>query len=285
MVTGQSLVLYSRLHLVVRDRRVLRAIFIMIIVDFCLFQVPTTVQKFIVTETNAAAWLKVFHIYERIQLLVFTIQELIISTIYIRATVTWLSPSDPEGLRRTKWFLIWLNVLCIALDIAIDIEVFRGEWVYEEATQSLAYAIKLTLEFAILNKVLEVYRFGPGSCFHCHRKLPSESASSLQRRGLAHCNHGFPSVVKKNGRAKFTMSSPWSRSKSNGSERLGPFDGGRTVITEVQAEPAGASEGVEEKGLGKGIVITTGITTCTESRDSDDNGRCDEVAPGETRTM
>ena len=184
MVTGQSLVLYSRLHLVVRDQRILRAVLTMIILDFCLFQVPTTLQKFFSTEANAGVWLTVYHVYERIQLVVFTIQELIISIIYIHAAVTWLSPSGPEGLRPMKRFLVYLNVLCIALDIAIVCEVSTGQWVYEEASQSLAYAIKLTLEFAVLNKVMEVYRSGPGGCNSCHRRFAtlSDEQSSGQSR-------------------------------------------------------------------------------------------------------
>jgi len=78
MVTGQSLVLYSRLHLVVRDDRVLRAVLIMIIANFCIFQVPTTIQTFGSNQADPGMWLTVYNIYERIQLVVFTLQELII---------------------------------------------------------------------------------------------------------------------------------------------------------------------------------------------------------------
>jgi hypothetical protein len=46
MVTGQSLVLYSRLHLVVRDRSKIRWVLYMIIIDFFLFHIPTTVLTF-----------------------------------------------------------------------------------------------------------------------------------------------------------------------------------------------------------------------------------------------
>lgn len=119
MVTGQSLVLYSRLHLVVRDERILRAVLIMIIVNFCLFQVPTTVQKFGSTQTNASVWLTVYHVYERIQLVVFTLQELIISVIYIRAAVIWLSPGDPQGMRHTKQFLK-LPTFCVSLSTSLS---------------------------------------------------------------------------------------------------------------------------------------------------------------------
>jgi hypothetical protein len=46
MVTGQSLVLYSRLHLLVRDSRKLKWILYMIITDVFLFHIPTTVFTF-----------------------------------------------------------------------------------------------------------------------------------------------------------------------------------------------------------------------------------------------
>ena len=46
MVTGQSLVLYSRLHLLVRDARKLKWILCMIIADVFLFHIPTTVFTF-----------------------------------------------------------------------------------------------------------------------------------------------------------------------------------------------------------------------------------------------
>jgi len=273
MVTGQSLVLYSRLHLVVRDQRILRAVLIMILVDFCLFQVPTTVQKFISTQTNAEVWLTVYHVYERVQLVVFTIQELIISIIYIRAAVTWLSPSDPEIMRHTKKFLIYLNILCIALDIAIDCEVFSGEWVYEEATQSLAYAIKLTLEFAVLNKVMEVYRLGPGSCFNCHRRFPSRSPPSPSERDSGHSRPRFHSRTRQGSSAHISLGASWPRGKPKGSERLGPFGNEGMMITEVEAGSTPASERIEDKNGGKNIIVTTGITTSTEGRDSHNDSR------------
>ncbi len=284
MVTGQSLVLYSRLHLAVRDKRILRAILIMIIVDFCLFQVPTTLQKFLSTRANPGAWLSVYHVYERIQLVVFTLQELIISVIYIRAAVIWLSPSDPEGTRRTKHFLIYLNILCIALDIAIVCEVSTGLWLWEESSQSLAYAIKLTLEFAVLNKVMEVYRLGPGRCTACHRMLTSRSfRSPLAEQDSGHSSPQNHSRVRQASisAARSYLKALWPRSKPTSSERLGPFDDQGTilgplaidVVTEVKAVSTPTLARLEENHTDKGVVGTVGITTCIEGRDSDNNIR------------
>ncbi len=292
MVTGQSLVLYSRLHLAVRDKRILRAILIMIIVDFCLFQVPTTLQKFMSTRTNPGVWLPVYHVYERIQLVVFTLQELIISIIYIRAAVIWLSPSDPEGMRHTKHFLIYLNILCIALDIAIVCEVSTNQWLYEEASQSLAYAIKLTLEFAVLNKVMEVYRLGPGRCYACHRMLTSRSFQSpaAEHDSSVHSSPQYHSKARQASisAARSYLKALWPRSKPKSSERLGPFDEQGTilgplaidVVTEMKTVSTPTVVRVEENHVGKGIVGTAGITTCIEGRDSDNNIRHGESESG-----
>ena len=170
MVTGQSLVLYSRLHLVVRQQRVLRLILVMIVVDFIIFQIPTTVLTFGSNQENPGLWLKIYNVFERIQLIVFTLQELVISTIYIQAAFKMLQSTDSVDVRQTKKLLIYINILCIVLDIIFVIEVYTGDWIYKTGTQSLAYAIKLTVEFIILNKLLDIYRLGPGSCSACFRK-------------------------------------------------------------------------------------------------------------------
>ena len=292
MVTGQSLVLYSRLHLAVRDKRILRAVLIMIIVDFCLFQVPTTLQKFLSTRANAGVWLSIYHVYERIQLVVFTLQELIISVIYIRAAVIWLSPSDPEGTRRTKHFLIYLNVLCIALDIAIVIETSTNQWLYEESSQSLAYAIKLTLEFVVLNKVMEAYRLGPGRCTTCHHILtPRSFPSPSTEHGSGPSSPQCPSKARQASISvvRSRLKALWPRSKpTSSSERLGSFDKqGKTVgplaidvVTEVRAVSTPTLVRFEENHVAKGVVSTAGITTRIEGRDSDNKNRHGESEPG-----
>lgn len=210
----------------------------MIVIDFCLFQVPTTVQKFGTNDTNSAIWLLIYHIYERIQLIIFTLQELVISAIYIRATVKILSPSDPEGTRRTKWFLIYLNVLCIALDVIVVAEVFTGQWGFEEATQSLIYAVKLTLEFVVLNKLMDVLRNRPGTCATCSRRPSS---------GFPWHSHASPRRVR-------------------GDEGIGLATSPTKIVGEGKVNDR------------KPIVVTTGITTWREDRDSYHGSRLADAA-------
>ncbi|KAL8678646.1 MAG: hypothetical protein Q9186_005001 [Xanthomendoza sp. 1 TL-2023] len=257
MVTGQSLVLYSRLHLVVRNPKILRSVLITIIFNFTVFQIPTTILTFGSNQANPGRWIRVYNVYERIQLIVFTLQEFAISILYIRAAFKMLLPDDPSETRITKQFLIYLNVLCIVLDIAFVCEVYSGEWVYKTGTQSLAYAIKLTIEFVVLNNLADVYRLGPGACMACRRRQGSSGQvgpGNARSRPSSHC------TVK-----------TWPRVKARGVRPLGSFDEemmdfGKDAIhgTPVVRAAPGSPKVIDDPT--KDIIVTTGISSWSESR-------------------
>lgn len=52
MVTGQSLVLYSRLHLVIRSHKILRAVLVMIITSSIAVEVPNWVTSWFAYDTD-----------------------------------------------------------------------------------------------------------------------------------------------------------------------------------------------------------------------------------------
>ncbi|KAI4246126.1 MAG: hypothetical protein L6R40_002078 [Gallowayella cf. fulva] len=268
MVTGESFVLYSRLHLVIRSPKVLRSVLIMIIFNFTVFQVPTTILTFGSNQANPGIWLQIYNIYERIQLIVFTLQELVISMLYIRAAFMMLLPDDPSETRMTKKSLIYLNVLCIVLDIAFVCEVYSGEWVYKTGTQSLAYAIKLTIEFVVLNRLMDVYRLRPETCRACKQRL----ASSGQVRSGNTKSRPASSVVIK---------ATWPRAKARGVEPLGPFDEEMMIYKEegIYGTPvvrAGPGSPKEIDDPAKDILVTTGISSWSECRTEsrrEDKGR------------
>jgi hypothetical protein len=92
MVTGQSVVLYSRLHLVVGDRRKIRWVLIMIVANVCILHIPVTVLFRGSNVGRATPFRGPFEVYEKIQLAGFFFQELIISGLYIWETVHALGP-------------------------------------------------------------------------------------------------------------------------------------------------------------------------------------------------
>jgi hypothetical protein len=161
MVTGQSVVLYSRLHLVLRNPKVLRAVLWMIIVDAVVLHVSTTVVLFGSSYGDDqggfnAAWT----VIEKVQMTAFCIQEFIISGLYLYETIKVLKIVSGGHTRRTMWELFIINVLIIALDIALLVVEYLNLRIYEQAFKGVVYSIKLKLEFAILGKLVNIVRNG-----------------------------------------------------------------------------------------------------------------------------
>ncbi|KAI0974899.1 hypothetical protein F4678DRAFT_421196 [Xylaria arbuscula] len=74
MVSGQSLMLYSRLHLVVYDPRKLRWLLAMIFAVFLFIQIPVG-TLFILDNYNKHKVSVAFDAMEKMQLVVITVQE------------------------------------------------------------------------------------------------------------------------------------------------------------------------------------------------------------------
>lgn len=98
MVTGQSLVLWSRMHLLVRNKTTLRVMLAVILVDAVVGHVPTSVVLYGSNSSHPARWLDPYAILERFHVTLFFLQELAISTIYIVETTKLLrtKPSMPR---------------------------------------------------------------------------------------------------------------------------------------------------------------------------------------------
>lgn len=156
MVTGQSMVLWSRLHLLVQNRKLLRGILYVIIIDAFVFHVPTTVLAF---GTNAPSHPKEFvrgyEIMERIQLIGFSIQEILLSVLYIWETVNFLQVHE-----RTRYWgilhqLLVIHVLIILMDASFVAVQYAGFYAIQVTFKGLIYSVKLKLEYAILGKLVK----------------------------------------------------------------------------------------------------------------------------------
>ena len=157
MVTGQSVVLYSRLHLVVRNRRVLKGILAMIIVDAICLHGPTIVITIgNNSKYNNQYWTKGMFVMERIQLLVFCFQETLISTIYIVSTVRLLRSTFHSATRSIMRLLITVNAFCLGMDVVIIALEYSGNHAAQVSIKAFLYAAKLKLEFHVLNQLMNV---------------------------------------------------------------------------------------------------------------------------------
>ena len=155
LVTGQSVVLYSRLGVILHNPSVLRLVLCMIIVNGFVFYVTTTVIHY-GTYSSDSAFESAAVIIEKIQMTVFCVQEFIISGLYVLEVWRLSKVLIHESSRQTMWELLLINLVIIALDIALLTLEYLGLSVLEQTFKGTAYSFKLKMEFAILGKLISM---------------------------------------------------------------------------------------------------------------------------------
>ncbi|OAL52286.1 hypothetical protein IQ07DRAFT_597923 [Pyrenochaeta sp. DS3sAY3a] len=191
MVSGFSIVLYSRLNIILESWKTRRAVLAMIVFNGVVWHVAmATLSAGIATERNTghperiAAWQAVMHPMERVQIVMFSAQEIVISFFYVRAAYQYLqSRYAQKGKTRSAMFLLLLvQIVIIAADIALIVIDLAGYLQLKLFIHSFVYAVKLELEFVVLNQLLELSQMGvPG--------IPSFSFP-VSSRGVADAGNG-----------------------------------------------------------------------------------------------
>ncbi|KAH7108846.1 hypothetical protein B0J11DRAFT_554837 [Dendryphion nanum] len=182
MVTGQSVVLWSRLHLVTNSRRVLNCTLWMIIINGIVLHATTTILTFgsnanKIFDEILQRFVHGYSVMEKIQMTGFVIQEIILSSLYIKETVRLLrlsgSAASREGLARvranegnvkaiyikkTMHQLIAISFIIISMDIALLSIELANLYIVEAFSKGFVYSVKLKLEFAVLSKLVQLVR-------------------------------------------------------------------------------------------------------------------------------
>ncbi len=177
MVTGQAVVLYSRLHLVVREQKTLRMILAMIIVNAICFHIPTTVLTFGSNSHNPTPFTRAFSTMEKVQMTVFSVQEFIISGVYVYATLKLLRPVYHGRTRKVMMQLIWINLIIVSMDVVLLAMEYTNYYYIEATLKSMVYSIKLKLEFAVLNQLMQLANSGVSDATLAianHREVPED---------------------------------------------------------------------------------------------------------------
>ncbi|KAJ5085741.1 hypothetical protein N7532_010512 [Penicillium argentinense] len=159
MVTGQSIVLYSRLHLVLANQRILRRVLIMILVDAVCLHLPTTVLTYgsnLAKGDSRHAIINGYNVMEKIQMTGFCLQEFIISGLYIWETVRTIRLDMDRTKRKIQYQLIIINLLIIIMDLGLLVAEYRDYYIMETMLKGAVYSIKLKLEFAVLGKLIHL---------------------------------------------------------------------------------------------------------------------------------
>jgi hypothetical protein len=118
MIACQSLVLYSRLNLVLDNIVILRSVKWMIITVSATILPIVVVLDFGSTYADRPAFFEGYYYIEQIQLIVISVQELAISGLYLWKAVTFLNIISKAQTRRVIWQLFAINVIIISMDVS-----------------------------------------------------------------------------------------------------------------------------------------------------------------------
>ncbi|KAF2832261.1 hypothetical protein CC86DRAFT_313174 [Ophiobolus disseminans] len=202
MITGQSVVLWSRLHLLTNSRHVLRWTLWMIIVNGTILHSITTVLTFgsnsnSLSQSTLERFVNGYSIMEKVQMVGFFIQELILSVIYIREAIRLLKLSETSqddtrsfdgsghghpgtaNVRKIMYQLLAINVIIIVMDLVLLGVEFANLYLIETTLKGVVYSIKLKLEFAVLGKLVQFVRNRANTSSNSDQRRQS---SGLERR-------------------------------------------------------------------------------------------------------
>ncbi|OAG15343.1 hypothetical protein CC77DRAFT_463938 [Alternaria alternata] len=172
MISGFSMVLYSRLTIILESHRARRVVLGMIIFNGCVWHtVMITVLSGMRTTQYAGrpadtrAWKHVHDRVEKVQVVTFAVQDIILSCLYLRAAYQYLQGrfTQSSKTRSVMCLLLLVQFVAIAFDVAIVFMDFAGYLQLKFIVFSFAYAVKLELEFVALNQLVELSKMGlPG---------------------------------------------------------------------------------------------------------------------------
>lgn len=194
-MTGFSLVLYSRLNLVVRNRKILRAVLCMICVDAVLFHTPIIIFDFGISSPHPNIWYMPMIVMEKIQVVGFSIQETIISMLYIYHASGFLKDIYTKQTHRVMQLLIFAQLMAVLFDICLITVDCNNMFTLKVIIHPFAYAIKLKMEFIVLNQLLALIKHGlaPGELPAPDEESPDISGPTTVRSG----KHGLFSQIDK----------------------------------------------------------------------------------------
>lgn len=118
MILFQSLVLYSRLGLILDNPTIVKAVKWMIIIDSILLFPIVIIFDFGSTYSKGPAFSAGYFYIEHVQITGFTVQELTISGLYVWKTIALLKVLQKPNTRNVIWQLLTINVIIVAMDVS-----------------------------------------------------------------------------------------------------------------------------------------------------------------------
>ncbi|RDW87459.1 hypothetical protein BP5796_03153 [Coleophoma crateriformis] len=165
--------------------------------------------------SEAAKFTSAYSIMEKIQMTGFSIQELIISALYLHSTKQILKPGalfQKKSYRKLMSHLIYVNILVILMDITLLCTEYMNMYEIQTLFKSAIYAVKLRLEFAILNQLREslLSSTAPPAYPHSEGTHSSSDGNHIslktwnRRHGFAQTNDMYSCTASKHGGLPFS---------------------------------------------------------------------------------
>ncbi|KAI8630701.1 hypothetical protein F5Y19DRAFT_473816 [Xylariaceae sp. FL1651] len=194
MVTGESLVLYSRLHLLYTHQSNLRLVLAMIITTAILIYIPgwVIVIGANIPGSDSFNFLLAYSVFERIQIMVFFIQEMVLSVLYLISCYRFWTAENLRKSTKVRGMVIHLmivNLFVIAADSSLIYFEWAGDYLIQTSYKGFVYSMKLKIELSILTKLTELVKEARHLDSHGNmtRQLEDEWARTLERTiGASH---------------------------------------------------------------------------------------------------
>ena len=180
----------------------------MIVADVFILHLPTMVAQIGVVTKHQPSWVSWYPAMEKAQIVGFSVQETIISGIYIYAARRMVKGSHNAQTKHCIRLLILVQVVCILLNVPFIVLACADIFLLKATLTSFVYAIKLKLEFIVLNQLIGIVKhsIAPRAVHHPDKEQAPES---LGRQ---------PSVpALTSNKKRFSLTSFWQRSSVSAS--------------------------------------------------------------------
>ena len=132
----------------------------MIVANVFILHLPTMVGQIGVVTKIHPKWKSFYVVMEKLQIVGFTVQETIISGIYIYKAWTMVKESYNDHTKQCIRVLMLVQIACILLDIPFIVLAYTDIFLLKATLTSFGYAIKLKLEFLVLNQLVSIVKNG-----------------------------------------------------------------------------------------------------------------------------
>ena len=213
MVGGNSIVLYSRLHLLTQNPVLLRCVLWGVLINTVLMYIPTTTLSYGTNRhPNNPHYINGYQIMERIQMTLFSVQEFAISGLYLMEASKYLRMvyEKDTRTRRLMYELLAVNVALIVLDIGLLSVEYEDLYEIEVTLKGLVYSIKLKLELGVLSRLVKIVTRGHG--LHKTATFATDAAEKGSSIGIERV--GTARTASSTPRPHSTQSSAFQRARS-----------------------------------------------------------------------